>query len=61
MTWCHLALKRPPLPKTRRYKLTERLREQLVGVMNMYRKPPRFSVWKAHSRWVWWKFYRDDK
>lgn len=56
-----MKLVRKPLPKTRRWKLTSRLRENLVGVLNRHRKPHRFEVWKAHSRWVWWKFYRDNK
>jgi hypothetical protein len=56
-----MKLIRPPLPKTRSWKLTNRLRERLVGVLNKYSKPPHFEVWKAHSRWVWWKFYRDNK
>jgi hypothetical protein len=53
------ALKRPPLPKTRRYKLTERLRNYLWGVVHP--RTGQIFVSLAHSRWVWWKFYRDDK
>ena len=56
-----MKLVRHPLPKTRRWKLTNKLGNNLVGVLNTYLKPPKFAVWKAHSRWAWWKFYRSDK
>jgi len=53
-----MKLVRQPLPKTRKCKLTEVLRKNLVGVF-CYDK--RFVVWQAHSRWVWWNFHRDGK
>lgn len=46
------------LPRTRKYKLTERLRCHLWGVLSI---GGRFRVVRAHSRWVWNNFYRDGK
>ncbi len=46
------------LPRMRKYKLTERLRRHLWGHLSI---GGWFVVVKAHSRWVWWKFYRDEK
>ena len=52
---------RSGLPKKRSYKLTERLHNTLVGKLSPRwwsdATTFRFRVWKAHSRWVWWKFY----
>jgi TRAP-type C4-dicarboxylate transport system permease large subunit len=54
--------KMEPVPMKERWKLTARLRDgNLIGGVLMHqRKAPKFVVWEAHSRWVWWKFYRGD-
>jgi hypothetical protein len=53
------------LPRTRRWKLTNRLRFRLRGELMLqfenHQRAPKFGVYLSHSRWVWWKFYRDDK
>ena len=46
------------LPRTRKHKLTDRLRNHLWGVLSI---GGRFRVVRAHSRWVWNNFYRDEK
>ena len=55
-----MKLIRPPLPKTRSWKLTKQLRKYQRGCLIVFH-PARvqFGVWAMHSRWAWWKFYRD--
>ena len=52
-----MELKRYPLPKRRSWLLTMKLRNRLWGCCS----GGRFNVVRAYSRWVWWKFYRDEK
>ena len=54
---------RRPLPKTRKWRLTERLRNTLVGKLcaDSAARQHHFVVWIAHSKFIWWKFYRDDR
>ena len=46
------------LPRTRKHKLTDRLRNHLWGYLGV---GGRFRVVVAHSRWVWNHFYGDEK